>query len=309
MDESFMGGSTGHVGALASETKESILDEELEKLNDLKFQLKEENANYLTQHGDFHEILDDFVGEIFRQKPKDILGFGANYFNKRVKATGAAEEMKSSARGKLKPLVLCGPSGAGKGELIKSLVEAYPRHFSYSVSHTTRPPRPDEEDGVRYWFCSQDQMKLDIDKGRYFEHAYIQGAYYGTTYQAIEDTQANDKVCIIDVDSQGVQNIKSSDLACTYMFISPSAIEDLEENLKKRSYETEESINKRLGQARGEIAFGMEKGNFDAVVVVANAEQSFEDAINLISEWYPMLSFEEEEAEGKEGGDEGKDEK
>lgn len=53
----------------------------------------------------------------------------------------------------------------------------------------------------------------------------------------------------------------------------------------------------------------MEKGNFDAVVVVTNAEQSFEDAINLISEWYPTISFEEEEAEGKDGGDEGKDEK
>ena len=65
-----MGGTTGHVGALASETKESILDEELEKLNDLKFQLKDENARYLQDHSEFHEVLDEFVGEIFRQKPK-----------------------------------------------------------------------------------------------------------------------------------------------------------------------------------------------------------------------------------------------
>ena len=58
----------------------------------------------------------------------------------------------------------------GKSELIKALVEGYPQHFSYSVSHTTRKPRDDETDGVQYWFCSEDQMKLDIDKGRYFEH-------------------------------------------------------------------------------------------------------------------------------------------
>jgi guanylate kinase len=59
--------------------------------------------------------------------------------------------------------------------------------------------------------------------------AYIRGAYYGTTYQSIEDTQANDKICIIDVDTQGVQNIKSSDLECKYLFVSPPTIEDLGE--------------------------------------------------------------------------------
>jgi hypothetical protein len=62
------------------------------------------------------------------------------------------------------------PLFLGKSELIRALVEGYPRHFSYSVSHTTRPRREDEKDGVQYWFCSEDQMKLQIDKGRYFEH-------------------------------------------------------------------------------------------------------------------------------------------
>lgn len=69
--------------------------------------------------------------------------------------------------------------------------------------------------------------------------------------------------------------------------------------MRKREHETDESIDKRLGLARGEIAYGMEKGNFDAVVAVTTADQGFEDAINLISEWYPMMNFEDEE-EGKE---------
>ena len=68
-----------------------------------------------------------------------------------------------------------------------------------------------------------------------------------------------------------------------------------ENNLRKRERETDETIDKRLGLARGEIAFGMEKGNFDAVVAVSSADQGFDDSINLISEWYPMINFDEEE--------------
>lgn len=297
MDESFLGGSTGAVGALATETKESILDEELEKLNDLKFRLKEENTAYLLEHNEFTDIIDEFVSEIFMHKPKDIIGFGATFFNKKVKVSQAANSIKKSSKDKVKPLVICGPSGAGKSELIKSLVDGYPQYFSYSVSHTTRKQRDHEIDGVQYWFCTEDQMKLDIDKGRYFEHAYIRGAYYGTTYQAIEDTQFNDKICLIDIDTQGVQNVKASDLKCKYMFIAPASIENLEANLRRREYETEETIDKRLGLARGEIAYGMEKDNFDAVVVVNTVDQGFDDAINLISEWYPDFNFDEEEDE------------
>jgi guanylate kinase len=128
-----------------------------------------------------------------------------------VKQTQAAGDMNASSKGKIKPLIICGPSGAGKlsyinssrhctiitlsillhslaihlvhvvyikpyvrvagkTELIRALVEGYPRYFSFSVSHTTRKPRDDEVDGVQYWFCTEEQMKLEIDKGRYFEH-------------------------------------------------------------------------------------------------------------------------------------------
>ena len=70
MNEAFLGGSTAQSSALQTETKESILDEELEKLNDMKFQLKDENAAYLKNHQEFNELLDDFVGEVFKVKPK-----------------------------------------------------------------------------------------------------------------------------------------------------------------------------------------------------------------------------------------------
>lgn len=169
--------------------------------------------------------------------------------------------------------------------------------------------------------------------------AFIRGAYYGTTYRAIEDAQANEKICLVDIDAQGVQNVRASDLSCRYLFVSPPSVEVLgelsciymwtwdmwicgsafcpeqfcallklfnlsclpfnilipEENLRARSYETEESIDKKLGLARGEIAFGEENGNFDAVVVATSTDQCFDDAINLIAEWYPMINFDDEE--------------
>ena len=106
--------------------------QKLEKLNDMKFQLKEENTAYLAQHTDFNDLLDEFVGEIFQKKPKDIIGFGANFFNKKLKQTTAASQAKDTSKGKLKPLVMCGPSGAG-GNLTKDscchgLVSAHPSY-------------------------------------------------------------------------------------------------------------------------------------------------------------------------------------
>jgi guanylate kinase len=84
------------------------------------------------------------------------------------------------------------------------------------------------------------------------------------------------------------------------IYAAPALVHALEASLRRRQHETEESIDKRLGLARGEIAFGMEKGVFDAVVVLSSPDQGFDDAINLISDWYPMINFEEEEGEGKE---------
>ena len=80
-----------------------------------------------------------------------------------------------------------------------------------------------------------------------------------------------------------------------WFIISPT-----EANLRKREHETEESIDKRLGRARGEIAYGMETGNFDAVIVFKDADQAFEDALNMISGWYPAFHFDEEDNDTKE---------
>jgi guanylate kinase len=82
--------------------------------------------------------------------------------------------------GSLRPVVFCGPSGVGKGTLIDMLFKKYPNSFGFSVSHTTRPPRPAEVDGTHYHFTSVDQIKKEIADGKFIEYAEVHGKYYGT---------------------------------------------------------------------------------------------------------------------------------
>ena len=81
------------------------------------------------------------------------------------------------------PVVICGPSGVGKGTLIELLMQKFPDQFGFSVSHTTRPPRPGEENGVHYHFTTVPAMQQDIADGhKFIEHAEVHGKYYGTRY-------------------------------------------------------------------------------------------------------------------------------
>lgn len=80
----------------------------------------------------------------------------------------------------LRPVVFCGPSGVGKGTLIDMLFKKYPNSFGFSVSHTTRPPRPAEVDGTHYHFTSVEQIQKEIAEGKFIEYAEVHGKYYGT---------------------------------------------------------------------------------------------------------------------------------
>jgi len=80
----------------------------------------------------------------------------------------------------LRPVVFCGPSGVGKGTLIEKLMKKFPGAFGFSVSHTTRPPRNGEKDGVHYNFTTVDSIKKDIEAGKFIEYAEVHGKYYGT---------------------------------------------------------------------------------------------------------------------------------
>ncbi|KAK4056037.1 guanylate kinase [Microbotryomycetes sp. JL221] len=176
----------------------------------------------------------------------------------------------------LRPCVLCGPSGTGKSTLLKKLFNEFPDMFGYSVSHTTRAPRPGEENGIAYHFTSRDQFVDLINQGGFIEHAEFSGNMYGTSVKAVQDVAKNNKKCILDIDTQGVKLIKANHphLNPIYIFVSPPSLASLRERLSGRGTETDSAMQSRLAAAIGEIEYA-KTGAFDVVVVNDDLERAY----------------------------------
>ncbi|TNM98537.1 guanylate kinase isoform X3 [Takifugu rubripes] len=190
----------------------------------------------------------------------------------------------SAAMAGPRPVVLSGPSGAGKSTLLKKLMKEYNNVFGFSVSHTTRNPRPGEENGKDYHYVTRDVMKAGIDKGEFIENAEFSGNMYGTSKAAVQDVQAKNLICILDIDMQGVKNIKKTDLNPIYISIQPPSMEVLEKRLRDRKTESEESLQKRLNAAKNEIEFSKKPGIFDVVIVNDNLEDAYDQLKNAVLE-------------------------
>jgi guanylate kinase len=188
-----------------------------------------------------------------------------------------------------RPVVFAGPSGVGKGTLIELLRKKYPTQFGFSVSHTTRKPREGEQDGVHYNFATVDGIKKEIDEGKFVEYANVHGNYYGTSVAAVESVQKQGKICILDIDVQGVRNVKKSTLDAIYLFVSPPSMQELEKRLRGRGTEKEEAVVKRLANATEEVEYGTGEGNFDRVFTNDDLDKTFEALVAQFQEWYPQL--------------------
>ncbi|XP_029285281.1 guanylate kinase 1b [Cottoperca gobio] len=183
-----------------------------------------------------------------------------------------------------RPVVLSGPSGAGKSTLMKRLMNEHEGIFGFSVSHTTRNPRPGEEDGKDYHFTTKEAMQEGIDNGEFIENAEFSGNMYGTSKAAIQDVLARNLMCILDVDIQGVKRIKETDLNPIYISIQPPSMEILEKRLRDRQTETEESLQKRLEAARIDMELSNEPGVFDVVIVNDDLERAYEELKDILSD-------------------------
>jgi len=180
------------------------------------------------------------------------------------------------------PLVLCGPSGSGKSTVMKKLMASYGEYFGFSVSHTTRQPRPGEEDGKDYHYVAKEKMQELIDEGAFIENATFSGNMYGTSKAAVQDVLDSGKICILDIDVQGVKAVKKTDLKPRFVFVKPPGMEVLEARLRARGTETEESLAKRLGAAAAEMEYGEEKGNFDVIIINDDLEKAYEGLRDFI---------------------------
>ncbi len=118
-------------------------------------------------------------------------------------------------------------------------------------------------------------MKKEIDEGKFVEYAEVHGNYYGTSIEAVETVRSKGKICILDIDVQGVRNVKKSTLDAIYVFVAPPSMEELEKRLRGRGTESEEAVLKRLGNAKEELDYGMGEGNFDRVFTNDDLQQTF----------------------------------
>jgi len=183
------------------------------------------------------------------------------------------------------PLVICGPSGSGKSTILKNVMsqQKYKDMLAFSVSHTTRQPRAGEEHGREYYFSNRESMLADIEAGKFIESAEYSGNLYGTSKESVHKCKSQGKICVLDIDSQGVRSLKKvSNLSPVYVFVKPPCMAALEERLRSRKTETEESLKKRLDAAREEIAFGEEEGAFDALIINDDLEAAVKQLTAII---------------------------
>lgn len=174
-------------------------------------------------------------------------------------------------------IVVSAPSGCGKGTVLSEVLKR--DNFYYSVSATTRPPRPEDVDGVTYHFLTREKFEELIASGGVLEYATYCGNYYGTPKKAVEDKLAEGKDVILEIEVQGAMKIKELCPEAVFIFILPPSLETLRERLEKRGTETADVIDKRVAEARGEI----EKSyNYDYVIVNDDLNEAVSDFIKAV---------------------------
>lgn len=179
--------------------------------------------------------------------------------------------------------ILSAPSGAGKSSLIKALLERYKDNTEHtlqvSVSHTTRDPRPGEENGVHYHFVSRDEFKALIDKGVFFEWAEAFGNFYGTSKETIENTLSHGIDVFLDIEWQGARQVKEQIPDANTIFIAPPSKQALLERLTNRQQDSEEVIAGRMAKAEAEISHYNE---FDYIVINDDFNHALDEIESIV---------------------------
>lgn len=160
-------------------------------------------------------------------------------------------------------LVLSAPSGAGKSTLIRRLVQEFPQ-FAFSLSTTTRSPRPGERDGREYHFVDRVQFEDLIHKGHFAEWAKVHGNYYGTPLKATQELLETGRDVLFDIDVQGARQLRASLPQSVLAFVLPPSRQELLRRLQKRGADEEAEISRRMEAAGQELAAAPE---FDYWVV------------------------------------------
>jgi guanylate kinase len=175
--------------------------------------------------------------------------------------------------------VVSGPSGSGKSSIVKELVERL--GIEFSVSATTRLPRPGERHGIHYSFISRREFEAMIENDELLEWAVYNNRYYGTPSAPIEETLADQRDILLEIEIQGARQVRERKPEAIMYFIAPPSLEELERRLRRRGDTSEEDIEDRLEIAESEMAEAPQL--FDHIVVNDNLDHAIAELEGLIT--------------------------
>lgn len=181
------------------------------------------------------------------------------------------------SQGKL--VVISGASGVGKGTVLNLMMKKC-ENLSFSVSATTRKPRPGEVDGVHYYFVSKERFEEMIARGEFLEYDAHMDNYYGTPRAQAEEKRSRGSV-LLDIDPKGARQVKQAAPEAVLVFIAPPSMEELERRLRGRGDTPEEQIRLRLERAHWELE---QENWYDHVVVNDDAERCADEILKIIAE-------------------------
>lgn len=183
--------------------------------------------------------------------------------------------------------VVSGFSGAGKGTLMKALLDRYKDQYALSISATTRKPRTGEEHGREYFFLTEEEFCRMIDEDGLIEHACYVGNYYGTPKQYVYDQMAAGRDVILEIEIQGALKVKEKFPETLLLFVTPPSARELETRLRGRGTETEEVIRDRLKRASEEAAY---MDQYDYLLINDDLETCVEEMHALIQSQHRRIS-------------------
>lgn len=175
-------------------------------------------------------------------------------------------------------IIVSAPSGAGKTSICDAIIKD-DKNIVYSISTTTRNPRPGEKNGREYFFVDEKKFKQDIKAGKFIEWAKVHNNYYGTNKDVLQNTLSKGKDILLDIDVQGALNIKKKYKNSLMLFIMTPTLKELKNRLVKRNKDSKETINTRIENAKKEIKYAVK---YDYLILNDKLRESINNAKAVI---------------------------
>ena len=269
-------------------TAEQLTFQEITQLNRRKTELKQGYSEYISKHQDVKSVLNDFMCACLLEKPTNIFEFARQHFS------GLQAEFRPQDAGTIVPLVITGPPGVGKKTLISRLQKICPNQFKNPIPTTSREPIPAlfEKDGEDAYFISGERLTTDIENGKFFHYEPDEsGSITGISYDAVDEVIAKGHIPVLSIPVSSFKLLLASRHYPTMrtIFLRPHEVEALEERLKERGNDTEESITNKLFQAEGDMSFSKTEGVFAKIIVNAVVDNALAELKECTVDWYPHI--------------------